>query len=403
MTTKPLHGIRILDLTRVVSGPFATMQLGDLGADVIKIEEPAKGDDSRAFGPPFIGGESAYFLSVNRNKRSCAIDLKSLEGRALVLEMAAKSDVVIENFRPGTMDRLGLGYEHLKSINPKLIFCSITGFGTSGSDAQRPGYDLILQGESGFMDITGDPNGPPTKVGTSVGDMIAGLYAAQGVLAALVERDRSGNGCSIHISMLDALASLLTFNAGIYFSTGQSPTRRGNEHPTICPYETFEAADGWLNLGVANDKFWHLFCGCVGNSAISTDARFATAPDRVKNREQLRPLVADIIRAKTRDYWVTALTAVGVPCGSIRTIKEVCEAEQLVSRGMVINMEHPTAGTVRNIDSPIRINDRNGTDDVAPPLLGGQTYEILRDVLGMTESDVSALEARKVVRSSSPS
>jgi formyl-CoA transferase len=250
------------------------------------------------------------------------------------------------------------------------------------------------------MDITGASDGPPTKVGTSVGDMIAGLYATQGILAALLERDRTGKGCSVHIAMLDALASLLTFNAGIYFATGQSPTRRGNEHPTICPYETFEAADGWLNLGVANDKFWKLFCSCIGAPTLENDARFATAPDRVKHREQLRPLVADIIRGNTRDYWVRILNGVGVPCGSIRTIKEVCEAEQLVSRGMIIGMEHPTAGTVRNIDSPVRINDKNTTDDVAPPLLGGHTYEVLHELLDMTEAEVADLEARGIVRSS---
>lgn len=399
MNTKPLSGIRILDLTRVASGPFATMQLGDLGADIIKIEEPTKGDESRTYGPPFAGGESAYFLSVNRNKRSCAIDLKSPEGRALVAEMAARCDVVIENFRPGTTKRLGLSYEDLKPANPTLIYCSITGFGTSGPDAQRPGYDLILQGESGVMEITGERDGPPMKVGTSIADMITGLYAAQGILAALVQRDRTGQGCTVDISMLDSLASLLTFNAGIYFTTGESPTRRGNEHPTISPYETFEASDGWLNLGVANDKFWALFCECVGSPELAVDTRFATAPERVKYRKELKPIVAEIIRRETRDHWIKKLSNVGVPCGAIRTIGEVCEAEQLVSRGMVITMEHPTAGTIRNIDSPVRMNDSNATDDAPPPLLGGHTYEILGELLGLTRSDVAKLQQRNIVRS----
>jgi crotonobetainyl-CoA:carnitine CoA-transferase CaiB-like acyl-CoA transferase len=399
MNNKPLEGIRVLDLTRVVSGPFATMQLADLGAEVMKIEEPQNGDDSRAFGPPFIGGESAYFLSVNRNKRSCAVDLKSTEGRALIMEIASRSDVLIENFRPGTLERLGLGYELLKAQNPRLIYCSITGFGTSGPDAQRPGYDLILQGEAGFMDITGDPNGPPTKVGTSVGDMIAGLYAAQGVLAALIERDKTQTGCAVHISMLDSLASLLTFNAGIYFATGESPTRRGNEHPTISPYETFRASDGWLNLGVANDKFWTLFCQCIAPTSLETDSRFSSAPDRVRNRSELRPLIAEMIGSDTREAWVTKLNKAGVPCGPIRTIKEVCETEQLVSRGMIRSIQHPTAGTIRNIASPVRLNDKIASDDFAPPLLGQHTAEILRELLGLTEEQVKDLEDRKIVRS----
>lgn len=396
--SKPLTGIRVLDLTRVVSGPYATMQLGDLGAEIIKIEEPKQGDESRAFGPPFIGGESAYFLSVNRNKISCAINLKSPSGRQLVLELARTVDVVVENFRPGTMERLGLSYEALKRMNPALVYCSITGFGTSGPDAQRPGYDLIMQGEAGIMDITGDPNGQPTKVGTSIGDMIAGLYAAQGILAALLERQKTGEGHSIHVSMLDALASLLTFNAGIYYATGASPSRRGNEHPTICPYETFQVSDGWINLGVANDKFWKLFCRVTGATHLESDARFASAPQRVAHRTALRPLVADLLIKETRSHWIRRLGEAGIPCGQIRTIKEVCEAEQLVSRGMVIRMEHPTAGTVRNIDSPIRIDDCNATDDVAPPLLGEHTYEVLGQSLGLSPDQLDELESEGAIR-----
>ncbi|THF25769.1 CoA transferase [Pseudomonas atacamensis] len=397
---KLLFGVKILDLTRVVSGPFATMQLGDLGAQIIKIEEPANGDDSRAFGPPFIGGESAYFLSVNRNKQSVAIDLKAAEGRELLLSLVESADVIVENFRPGTMARLGLGPEALKARNPSLIHCSITGFGTSGPDAQRPGYDLILQGESGIMDITGDPQGQPTKVGTSIGDMIAGLYATQAILAALYKREDTGEAHSVHVSMLDSLSSLLTFNAGIYYATGVSPTRRGNEHPTICPYETFQVADGWLNLGVANDKFWHLFCNVTGAETLENDPRFKSAPDRVTHRAQLRPLVADLLLDKPRAYWMSAFGEAGIPCGEIKTIQEVCEAEQLQSRGMVIKMEHPTAGTVLNIDSPIRVDDQNATDDCAPPLLGQHTRAVLQSFAGVSESDLDELERAGVIRSS---
>ena len=292
----PLAGIKVLDLTRVVAGPFATMQLGDLGADIVKIEEPGAGDESRAFGPPFLGGESAYFLSVNRNKRSCAIDLRADAGKELVLRLGRMADVVVENFRPGTLERLGLGYDALSRDNGDLIFCSVTGFGRSGPDARRPGYDLIVQGESGVMDITGEPDGKPTKVGTSIADMVSSLYAAQAILAALLRRERTGLGARLDVAMLDAMASLLTFNAGIYFSTGVSPKRRGNIHPTITPYEPFETQDGWINIGVANDKFWRLFCPAIGRPDLIEDRRFAHAPDRVTHRAELKAILDPIFR-----------------------------------------------------------------------------------------------------------
>jgi len=390
----------VLDLTRVVSGPFCSMQLGDLGAEIIKIEEPTRGDDSRAFGPPFVGSESAYFLSVNRNKQSCAINLKSPAGRDLIRELASRSDVLIENFRPGTMDRLGLGLTALREDNPRLICCSISGFGTSGPDAQRPGYDLIVQGESGIMDITGEAGGPPTKVGTSIGDLVAGLYATQAILAALAGRERTGEGCSVNVAMIDSLASLLIFNAGIYFTTKQSPTRRGNTHPTIAPYETFRASDGWINLGIANDKFWQLFCDCVGAEDLAADNRFLRAPNRVKHRAELIPKVAKIIAAKPRDQWVTLLTAAGIPCGQIRTVGEVCQAEQIVSRGMIIQMEHPSAGVISNIGSPIHFEESGPVKHVPPPLHGQHTREILKDFLAMHDSEIDALLAQGVIRAS---
>ncbi|MGD1323863.1 CaiB/BaiF CoA transferase family protein [Pandoraea pnomenusa] len=395
---RPLDGIRVLDLTRVVSGPFATMHLGDLGAEVIKIEEPTRGDDSRAFGPPFVGGESAYFLCVNRNKRSCAIDLKHEAGRALLLSLVKSADVVIENFRPGTMQRLGLDPQTLRQHNPQLIYCSISGFGSQGPDAQRPGYDLIVQGEAGVMDITGEPDGQPTKVGTSIADMIAGLFAAQGILSALYERTQTGVARHVEVSMLDALASLLTFNAGIYFATGQSPSRRGNEHPTISPYETFEASDGWLNLGVANDKFWRLFCDVTGAKALFDDERFVTAPLRVQHRQALKPLVTDILRRNTRRHWVDTLGAAGVPCGLIRTVGEVCEAPQLTQRGMIVSMQHPVAGEVKNITTPVRLDGEALRPSLAPPLLGQHTREILRSVLGLSEDAIDSLSASGTVR-----
>lgn len=397
---RPLDGIRVLDLTRVVSGPFCTMQLGDLGAEIIKVEEPEHGDDSRAFGPPFLATESAYFLSVNRNKRSIAIDLKTTEGKGLLLALVAKCDVLIENFRPGTMERLGLDEASLACANASLIRCSITGFGSTGPDAQRPGYDLIVQGESGIMDVTGDPAGPPTKVGASIGDLVAGLYATQGILTSLIERDRRGTAAAIRVdvSMLDSLASLLTFNAGIYFATGQSPSRMGNAHPTIAPYETFRVSDGWINLGVANDKFWRQFCTAVGADELMADPRFERAPDRVKHRAELVPRVEAILAANSKSHWTGLLARVGVPCGQIRTVGEVCTAEQLTSRGMILTLSHPVAGSVRSIASPVRFDDAEPTGNVAPPTLGQHTREILSGLLGLDDKAIAHLAQQRVVR-----
>jgi formyl-CoA transferase len=372
----PLAGVKILDLSRVVSGPFCTMILGDLGADVVKVEEPGRGDESRSYGPPFQNGESSYFMSVNRNKRSIAIDLKSDEGIALVRELATTADVLVENFRPGTADRLGLGYQALRSRNAGLVYCSISGFGRTGPDATRPGYDLIVQGEGGLMDITGSPDGPPTKVGTSIADLVTGLYAAQAITAALLQRRTTGTGRRVDIAMLDAVASLLTFNAGIYFATGKSPERRGNRHPTISPYETFEVADGWINIGVANDKFWALFCAAID------DPRFRTSSARVIHRAPLIEIIAPILKQESRDTWVSRLGKADVPCGAIRTVAEVCEASQLVSRGMIFQTRHPTANEIRSVATPFRFDDQNPRILQPPPLLDQHRGEIFRDWLG---------------------
>jgi crotonobetainyl-CoA:carnitine CoA-transferase CaiB-like acyl-CoA transferase len=376
-STEALSGIKVLDLCRVVSGPFATMHLGDLGADVVKIEDPRIGDESR-----------------NRNKRSCAIDLKSPAGRDAALALANVADVVIDNFRPGTLDKWGLSYAALSADNPKLIQCSISGFGRTGPDASRPGYDLILQGESGVMDITGDPDGPPMKVGTSIADLVTGLYASQAVLAALVKRERSGVGGSVDVSMLDAMASLLTFNAGMYFASGVSPKRRGNVHPTISPYETFEANDGWLNVGVANDKFWSLFCSVVDRKEIETDTRFDKAPKRAANRAALAEILKPIFRSRPRDHWLDVLGKAGIPCGAIRTVGEVCESPQLVQRDMVQTVTHGVAGDVKFIVRPLRFDDLPPGPSTPPPTLGEHTIEVFEDWLGWTRTNLSEYASR---------
>src|SRR5919109_5570122 len=290
----PLKGIRVLDLSRVLAGPYCAMLLGDMGAEVIKVEEPGKGDDTRGW-PPFAGGESTYFMSVNRNKKSMTLNLKAPEGRDILKALAKKSDVLLENFRTGTMEKLGLGYRTLAKLNPRLVYCAISGFGESGPEAARAGYDLVVQAESGIMDITGFEDGPPVKVGTSIADLVAGMSAAQGITLALLARTRTRKGQKVEISMLDAMAALLTYQAGIYFGTGAKPSRRGNKHPSIVPYEVFKAADAYLTLGVANNSLWERCCAALERPELAKDPRFAREADRVQHRDTLVPLLNEIL------------------------------------------------------------------------------------------------------------
>jgi crotonobetainyl-CoA:carnitine CoA-transferase CaiB-like acyl-CoA transferase len=394
---RPLEGLRVVDLTRVLSGPYCTMQLGDLGAEIIKVEQPGKGDDTRAFAPPFQGDQAAYFLSVNRNKKSVTLDMKSDRGKEVLWRLIDASDILVENFRPGAMDRLGFGYEAVKKRRPSMIYASISGFGETGPQKDRPGYDVIVQGEAGIMDITGPRDGAPHKVGAAIGDLVSGLYAVQGILAALYTRNATGAGQHVSISMYEAVASLLTFNASIFFATGNSPRRRGNEHPTIVPYETFEAADGWINLGVANDDLWHRFCGAAERADLKSDARFAKASDRVRNREELVPLIRALIKERTRDEWLQRLDKAGVPSGAIRTVGEVCESELLKARGMVAEMEHASAGVVKAIKNAVHLSATPVDSYAAPPTLGRHTRDVLTGLLGYSASEVDALAADKVV------
>ena len=390
---RPLDGIRVLDLTRVVSGPYCTMQLGDLGAQVIKIERPGEGDDTRAFGPPFQGDQAAYFLSVNRNKKSVTLDLKSSDGKELLWKLIEKSDVLVENFRPGAMERLGFAYAVVRERRPSLIYASISGFGDSGPERTRPGYDVIVQGEAGIMDLTGPVDGAPHKIGTSVADLASGLTLTQGILAALLVRGRTGEGQYVHVSMYEAVASLLTFTASIYFATGQSPRRRGNEHPTIVPYETFEVADGWLNLGVANDEHWRRFCQVVGRTDLAEDARYAKAADRVRHRVELVPIVRTIMRSATRDAWRARLEALGIPCGAIRSVGEVCESDVLRARDMIVEMPHTTAGIVKGFKNPVQMSSTPLNGYSPPPTLGEHTSAVLQDLLELSHRDVERLRA----------
>ncbi len=394
---RPLDGIRVLDLTRVLSGPYCTMQLGDLGAEVIKVERPVDGDDTRAFAPPFQGDQAAYFLSVNRNKKSITLDMKCERGKDILWRLIDASDVIVENFRPGAMDRLGLGYEAVAAHRPSIVYCSISGFGDTGIQKDRPGYDVIVQGEAGIMDVTGPSDGPPYKVGVAVADLVSGLNASQGILAALYTRQSTGRGQYVRISMYEAVASLLTFNASIFYATGDSPRRRGNAHPTIVPYETFEAADGWLNIGVANDDLWQRFCAAAERQDLKSDSRFAKASDRVRNRELLVPLVKSIIHERTRDEWLKRLDKAGVPSGAIRTVGEVCQSDVLSARDMVAEMQHVSAGIVKAIKNPMHLSQTPLDLYEAPPALGEHTKEILIEVLGYSASEFDRLVRDKVV------
>ncbi len=392
----PLDGIRVVDLSRVVAGPFCTMHLADMGAEVVKVEEPGRGDESRAFGPPFHGGESPYFLSINRNKRSCTVNIKHAQGRAVLRRLLERADVLVENFRPGAMARLGLDYEALSSAHPRLVYCSISGFGAGGPDAGRAGYDLIVQGESGLMDLTGQADGPPTRVGAPIADLATGLMAAQGILLALYARRTTGRGQHVRVAMLDAVASLLTYNTGIWFATGESPTRRGNDHPSVAPYQTLRARDGWMNLGIANDSLWRRYCDAVGRPDMRDDPRFATAPARVEHRQALVPIIEELTAARTVREWLDLLGAAGVPCGRIRNVAEVCTNPQLVERGRVVEQPHPTAGVVRTIGQPIELGDTPARMESAPPLLGEHTDAVLREA-GYPNAEIRALRASGAV------
>jgi crotonobetainyl-CoA:carnitine CoA-transferase CaiB-like acyl-CoA transferase len=390
----PLTGTTVLDLTRVLSGPYCTMMLADLGARVIKIEQPRGGDDTRHWGPPFLGTESAYFLSINRNKESVTLDFKHAQGRAVLDQLIALSDVVVENFRPGTLARLGLDYETLARTHPRLVYCSVSGYGHTGPRSQEPGYDAVLQGEGGLMSLTGVPDAPPVRVGVAVADIVTGIFACQGITAALLARERTGRGQSVDIAMLDTVAALLTYQAGIYFATGEAPRRLGNRHPTIVPYETFTASDGEFVLAVGTDEQWRKFCEVA---ALEAGDRFATNRERVTRYAELRPLIADRVRTETRRYWIERLGKAGVPCGSVRDLDEVFSDPQIAARAMAVPMAHPTAGVIRVLGSPLKLSDTPATQRMAPPTLGQHTDTVLQRDLGLSREAVDALRSGGVI------
>ena len=395
--SQPLEGLKVLDLTRVLAGPYCTMMLADMGADVVKVERPGMGDDTRGYGPPFTAGESTYFLSINRNKRGMTLDLKSARGLEILGEMLRAADVVVENFRPGLMESFGYGYEAVREMNPRIVYCSISGYGGSGPDSALPGYDLIIQGEGGIASLTGDPDGPPFKVGTSQADIVSGMMACQGILLALLARERTGRGQRVDVGMLDCQVALLTYQAGIYFATGESPGRLGNRHPSIVPYETFECADGYVNVACGNEAMWRRFCGTAGLEELAGDPRFRTNADRVKHAAELREILAPALAAGTTDEWIDSLREAGVPTGRIASVSDVCESPQVKAREMVVELEHPNAGPIRVTGVPVKLSDTPGAVRSPPPLLGQHTEQVLADWLGMSAEEVRELHGRNVV------
>ncbi len=401
----PLDGIRVLDLSRILAGPWCTQNLADLGADVIKIERPRVGDDTRAWGPPYLKdgngqdtNESAYYLSANRNKRSVEADMATPEGAALIRELAAISDILVENFKVGGLAKYGLDYESLKQVNPRLIYCSVTGFGQDGPFAQRPGYDFMIQGMGGLMSITGErddlPGGGPQKAGVAVTDIVTGMYATVAVLAALQERHRSGQGQHLDIALLDSHVALLANQNSNYFNSGVAPTRAGNAHQNVVPYQVFAASDGHLIVATGNESQYRAYCRAIGVPELGDDPRFATNRLRVTNRVELIGILTDIMREGRRDDWIAKLEAVGVPCGPINDIAQAFAHPQAQARQLRRDMPHPAGGVAPVTASPLRLSDSPVVYRRAPPMLGEHTEEVLRDVLGKSAQAIAAFRGK---------
>lgn len=392
-----LSGLRVLDLTRILSGPFASMTLADLGADVVKVEDPARGDDTRQWGPPFQGDEAAYFLSVNRNKRSIALDLKAPDGRRVAERLAASADVLVENFRPGTAARLGLGYPQLSAINPRLVYASISGYGQTGPYAGEPGYDAIAQALSGIMSVTGEADGPPVRVGVSTADLGAGMWALVGILAALHARHRTGRGQWVDVSLLDGQVAWLTYVAAGHFATGATPQRYGSAHPTIVPYQAFPTDDRHLMVAVGNDALWRRFAPVLGLDHLIDDPRFATNPSRVEHRDQLLPVIEATLATRGADDWAKLLAAAGVPAAPINTVDQALQHPQVLARGMVAELDHPTAGRLRAVASPVKLSSHPPTVRTAPPAQGEHTDAVLGQ-MGYGPAAIERFRATGVIR-----
>jgi formyl-CoA transferase len=392
--TAPLDGIRVLDLSRILAGPTAAMILGDLGADVVKVENPDGGDDTRTFGPAFEKGESAYFMSANRNKRSILADLKTEEGQGIVRALAQVSDVVIENYRFGTLEKFGLGLDAMRERNPRLVTCSVSGYGRESPLAQRAGYDFVIQAEGGLMSIIGAPDGPPYRVGVAIADLITGNNAAQAVLAALYSREKTGKGQHVDMALLDCQVAALSNVAASYLMDGRKPGRYGNAHPAVAPYQLFETKDEPIALAVGNDRQFRTLCKLLGLDALAKDPRFATNAARLKHVAALVPPIAVKFQTAGREHWMKKLHAAGLPAGAIRTVDQVLDSPEVRARGMVEEMPHPALGTARLVASPLKLSETPVRESFHAPMLGEHTAEVLIEALGWTAADATNYAAR---------
>jgi formyl-CoA transferase/CoA:oxalate CoA-transferase len=392
----PLDDLFVIDLTRALAGPYCTLMLGDLGARVIKIETPDGGDDTRGWGPPFINGESAYFLGINRNKESVTVNLKSPDGRQVLWRLIRRADVLVENFRAGTMDRLGFGYPAVHAANPRLVYASISGFGQDGPYRERTAYDLILQGMGGLMGTTGEEGGPPVKVGIAVTDIAAGMFAAYGILAALRVRDHTGRGQLVDVAMLDAQVAWMTYQAGYYFATGENPKRLGSAHPSLVPYQAFRTQDGYVNVAVGSEGIWARFVEAIGAPHLATDPRFRTNADRVAYRDELIGVLTPLFAARTTAAWVGVLEPAGVPAGPIYLMSDLFNDPQVRHRHMLQELEHPRAGRIRQTGVPIKLSETPGHVAAPPPILGEHTDGVLRE-LGYSARDIADMRRRGAV------
>lgn len=407
-TPKALGHIRVLDLSRVLAGPWCSQNLADLGADVIKIERPGAGDDTRAWGPPYAKdaegnntSESAYYLAANRGKRSVTVDIASSEGQAILRELARDADVVLENYKVGQLKRYGLDYDSLKQLNPDIVYCSVTGFGQDGPYAHRAGYDFLIQGMGGLMSVTGErddlPGGGPQKAGVAITDLMTGMYATVAVLAALMHRDRTGEGQHIDMALLDTQVAMLANMGSNYLNSGKPPKRWGNAHANIVPYQTFACADGHIIVATGNDGQYQKLVEAGNRPDLGADPRFATNPLRVQNRDVLVPLLAEMVKTRSRDEWISQLEEVGVPCGPINDLADVFDNPQVKAREVAIEMDHPAAGKVKLVRSPMKMSATPAMADLPPPLLGQHTDEVLRDLLGRNDAEIAALRGKGVI------
>ncbi len=407
-TMGALSHIRVLDLTRVLAGPWCAQTLADFGADVIKVERPGAGDDTRHWGPPYLKdaagadtAEAAYYLAANRNKRSVTVDIATPEGQQIVRELAAQSDVVLENYKVGQLKKYGLDYASLRAVKPDLVYCSVTGFGQTGPYAHRAGYDFIVQGIGGFMSITGErdsePGGGPQKAGVAIADLATGLYSTIAVLAALAHRDRTGEGQYIDMALLDVQVAFLANMNTNFLASGKAPVRWGNAHPNIVPYQTFQTSDGWIIVAVGNDGQFRKFVEAGGRPELADDERFATNPSRVRHRDTLVPMLAEMVKTLGKAHWIAALEAAGVPCGPINALDEVFDNEQVIARGMQVSLPHPCGADVKLVRNPIRMSATPPDARTAPPLLGAQTEDVLRDMLGYDAARIAALKAKQAI------